>query len=177
MADSIAVVGSLPRDVDEELSDEQMQAMLARAAKRRQEALGLKLAAADDDDDDDSSNKQFSFPKLNTGEIAKPYVSTTGHVAQIDSSRLLQEKDRVLSNKIRKVEDPVLLKQKTAEVRIHSPSSLRFFLPMRKIFPIFFYVSRVRAPSWLPFCKNDVLYIIVTLRHPSQHITFEFHLL
>jgi len=112
MADSIVVTGG--SHLEEDLSDEQMQVMLARAAERRQNNASLKLA-------DSTSSKTFSFPKLNTGEIAKPYVSTTGSVAQVDSSRLLQEKDRVLSNKIRKVEDPVVVQKKKAEVRIHHP--------------------------------------------------------
>jgi hypothetical protein len=108
MADQ-TVVAAPPRHEDGELTDEQMQAMLARAAKRRQEMAVTKFA-------DDSTNKTYTFPKLNTGDIAKPYVSTTGDVAQVDSSRLLQEKDRVLANKVRKVEDPVVLKKKAAEV-------------------------------------------------------------
>lgn len=111
MDDTIVVTGPSPQ-IEDELSDEQMQQMLARAAKRKQESVSLKLA-------DDGNNKQFSFPKLSTGDIAKPYVSTTGDVAQVDSSRLVQEKDRMLANKVRKIEDPVVLKQKKAEVCIY----------------------------------------------------------
>lgn len=109
MANTI-VAAHVPLSEDE-LSDEQMQQMLARAAARKQESISLRLAG------EETKDKQFSFPKLSTGEIAKPYVSTTGQVAQVDSSRLLQEKDRVLADKIRKIEDPVALKQKKAEVR------------------------------------------------------------
>lgn len=120
MADTIAVADSSHREEDE-LSDEQMQEILARAAKRRQDKASVKLA-------DESGNKQFAFPKLNTGDIAKPYVSTTGDVAKIDSSRLLQEKDRILANKIRKVEDPVVVENRKAEVCTHSFSPLSSFI-------------------------------------------------
>lgn len=113
MGDSAVVAVALHHEEDE-LSDEQMQEMLARAAKRRQEGAALKLAEEDND-------KQFAFPKLNTGDIAKPYISTMGDVAQVDSSRLLQEKDRILANKIRKVEDPVVVKNQKAEVCIICP--------------------------------------------------------
>ena len=119
MTDALAVAGP-SHYVGEELSDEQMQAMLVRAAERRRTNASLKLSG--DAADDSNNNKKYSFPKLNTGEIAKPYVSTTGEVAQVDASRLLQEKDRLLANKVRKVEDPVVVKKKAAEVCPHSPT-------------------------------------------------------
>lgn len=113
MADTIVVAGPTHHEEDD-LSDDQLQQMLARAAQRRKDGAILKLG-----DDSASNNKQFTFPKLNTGDIAKPYISTSGDVAHIDSSRLLKEKDRALSNQIRKVEDPVVVKKKTAEVCVH----------------------------------------------------------
>lgn len=97
----------------EELSDEQMQEMLAQAARRRQGKASVALV---DKDDKDKAN-QFNFPKLNTGEMVQPYVSNAGDVATVDRSRLLAEQDRKLSNQIRKVEDPVAIKKKTIEVR------------------------------------------------------------
>jgi hypothetical protein len=103
---------------EEELSDEQMQEMLAQAARRRQENASIALL---DKGDKDKAN-QFNFPKLNTGEMIQPYVSNAGDVATVDRSRLLSDHDRKLSNQIRKVDDPVAVKKKTIEV------CLKFFL-------------------------------------------------
>ena len=158
---------------EEDLSDEQMQGMLARAAARKQNNSSLKLA---DGESISGSDKKYSFPKLNTGEIAKPYVSTTGDVARVDSSRLVQEKDRLLSNTIRKVEDPVVVQKKNAEVCRTILTHHHTHLAYEENIPNSFFLSRVRAPSWLPFCKNDALNIIVTLRHyPSLLIVLMSH--
>lgn len=106
MADVITVAS---RNEDD-LSDEQMQELLAQAAKRRQEKASLAFA------DEDEAKSTFNFPKLNTGEMVKPYVDNKGDVATLDAKRLLGEKDRKLSEGIRKVEDPVAVKKKTLEV-------------------------------------------------------------
>lgn len=129
MADTIVVAGPQHHEEDD-LSDEQMQQMLARAAQRRKDGAILKLG-----DDTDSNNKQFTFPKLNTGDIAKPYISTSGDVAQIDSSRLLKEKDRALSNQIRKVEDPVVVKKKIAENKKATAGEQWYNLPRTDLTP------------------------------------------
>lgn len=113
MADIISLANVSVSEEDD-LSDEQMQELLTQAAQRLQQTTALKLS--------EDTKAQFKFPKLSTGEIAKSYISSKGEVAHLDSSRLLQEKDRKLSNQVRKVDDPVVLRQKTAKVRISSPT-------------------------------------------------------
>lgn len=117
------VISYAPRH-EEDLSDEQMQEMLAQAARRRKE--NASVALFDKDDKDKAS--QFNFPKLNTGEMVQPYVSNSGDVATVDRSRLLAEQDRKLSNQIRKVEDPVAVKKKMLEVCLQ-PFLLTAHLP------------------------------------------------
>ena len=133
---------------EEELSDEQMQEMLAQAAKRRQEKASVALF---DKDDKDKAN-QFNFPKLNTGEMVQPYVSNAGDVATVDRSRLLSEQDRKLSNQIRKVEDPVAFKKKTLEVRSDIPLLLHS-LAYEENYPNF-SLTRNQGTVLVPLCTN-----------------------
>lgn len=58
----------------------------------------------------------FSVFKLNPGFIAQPYIASINGVARADPCRLLSDKDRRLSNKVKTVEDPVKLKEKAAKV-------------------------------------------------------------
>ena len=114
---------------DDDLSDEQMEALLARATARLQSnANGAAQQSGD-------GKNKFNFPKLNAGELDKPYVSTKGDVATVDASRLLEEKQRRQADGPRKVEDPVMAKKLAVEVRLTAHS--RSLLAMRKIIPIF----------------------------------------
>jgi hypothetical protein len=133
---------------EEDLSDEQMQEMLAQAAKRRQEKASVALF---DKDDKDKVN-QFNFPKLNTGGMVQPYVSNAGDVATVDRSRLLSEQDRKLSNQIRKVEDPVAFKKKTLEVR-SDISFLSHPLAYEENYPNFL-LTRNQGTVLVPLCTN-----------------------
>ncbi|KAG9660425.1 rRNA-processing protein FCF2, partial [Aureobasidium melanogenum] len=116
---------------EEELSDEQMQEMLAQAARRRKENASVTLF---DKDDKDKAN-QFNFPKLNTGEMVQPYVSNAGDVATVDRSRLLAEQDRKLSNQIRKVEDPVAVKKKMLESKKATSGEQWYNMPRTDLTP------------------------------------------
>ncbi|KAH0292088.1 Fcf2-domain-containing protein [Aureobasidium namibiae CBS 147.97] len=127
----MADVISFPLQHEEELSDEQMQEMLAQAARRRQEKASVALF---DKDDKDKAN-QFDFPKLNTGEMVQPYVSSAGDVATVDRSRLLAEQDRKLSNQIRKVEDPVAIKKKTIESKKATAGEQWYNMPRTDLTP------------------------------------------
>lgn len=93
---------------DETLTDEQVQQMLARATQRlkgRSTALAKK-----------SDAPQYTFPKLNTGELVKPYLSTSGDVVSADSKRMLEKKERTMANGLRRIEDPVTQKKAAEEV-------------------------------------------------------------
>lgn len=46
----------------------------------------------------------------------RPYVTLNGDVARADPGRLVQERERLLSGWIRKVDDPVEVKRKSLEV-------------------------------------------------------------
>lgn len=134
---------------EEELSDEQMQEMLAQAARRRKENVSVALF---DKDDKDKGN-QFNFPKLNTGEMVQPYVSNAGDVAVVDRSRLLAEQDRKLSNQIRKVEDPVAVKKKMLEVCSETFLLLHSFLAYEENYPNFF-LTRNQGTVLVLLCTN-----------------------
>lgn len=95
----------------DDLSVEQLQELLAQAAKRLRNRDATSLTAQDK-----QAQVQTHFPRLNTGGIAKPYISTKGDVAQADSKRLLREKDREASGQTRKIEDPVAVRKKLVEV-------------------------------------------------------------
>ena len=138
---------------EEELSDEQMQEMLAQAARRRKE--NASSVAPVDKDDGVVKAGQFKFPKLNTGEMVQPYVSDAGDVATVDRSRLLGEQDRKLSNQIRKVEDPVAVKKKMLEVCCPLPSILPPFthFAYEENYPNFF-LTRNQVTVLVALCTN-----------------------
>ena len=71
------------------------------------------------------------LPKLDPGQITKPYIASPGDIAQVDAVRLLDDQVRQLSNMPRSVEESVFLKVRAKEVRstLLHPSRP----PMRKI--------------------------------------------
>ena len=95
---------------DDDLTDEQIDELLARATRRLQEK------SKSQDRVHTSHTQTYAFPKLDTGKLDRPYVSTTGAVATVDAHRLLEEKQRNGANGIRKVEDPVAAKKLAVEV-------------------------------------------------------------
>lgn len=140
MDDTIVVASTKPTAVlDDELSDEQIEQLLARATARLQEKSKQTQLIQKNE------SHSYTFPKLDAGALEKPYVTTKGDIATVDSSRLLKEKLRKQAEGIRKVEDPVTSKKALEEVRV-----IHIFHPalsMRKIIPISI-LSRVRAPFW-----------------------------
>ena len=128
MAAAVDVLSSAHEaSADEDLSDEQIEELLARATARLQDnSVGKQVANFD-------VKSHYTFPKLNAGKLEKPYVFSKGAVASLDAARLLEEKQRKQANATRKVEDPLTAKRAALEVRILS--STRVDLAMRKIFP------------------------------------------
>lgn len=133
-------------DDDDDISDAQMEQLLARATARLQEK------SKDSQLTQSTTQHNFHFPRLDAGQLEKPYVSTKGDIATLDASRLLEEKHRRRANGIRRVEDPVTSKAAAAEVRCRDPC--RYTPTMRKIIPISI-LSGVRAPFWSPFCTTE----------------------
>ena len=112
----------------EDLTDEQMEEMLAQATTRlreKEESAMFKTEAP----------QKYTFPKMNAGDLEKPYVVTKGHIAEADKARLIDEKYRQAGSLIRKVEDPVTARKLAEEVRSHYTPT--FTMSMRKISQIF----------------------------------------
>jgi len=110
MAADTVTRSSGPTDVEEDLTDEQMQALLDQAADRLRQ--GTSLQTFEDDDEE----KQYKFPRLDVGEITQSYVRPHKGVVQMEKVDRHYENQRKSSNQIRKVEDPVAVRQRAAEV-------------------------------------------------------------
>jgi len=113
IAEAMSVVKPFDRDDEvEDLSDEQIEQLLQQATVRLREQQALKL----------DSRYIPAVPaagKLMVSTLATPYVQTTGDIAKADTSRLVDEQHRQLADgAIRKVEDPVVIKQKNLEVSL-----------------------------------------------------------
>lgn len=61
------------------------------------------------------------LPKLDTGTIAQPYITSTDGIARADRTRLVNGKDRQVT--VRRVEDPAKVKERDKKVgsRVSSP--------------------------------------------------------
>lgn len=96
-------------DTDEELSDEQIRELLgeAEARMRAKQASSQTLP----------SNAPFRLPKLRPGHIADTYLKTDGSVTRPDPSQLISAKDRALADGVKKIEDPVQVKEQKELVR------------------------------------------------------------
>lgn len=103
-------VAAPSESVDGDLTDEQVETLLARAAAR----LSQNPSIIEQD-------HKFKFPKLNTGALAQPYITSDNGVAQLDSARLLEGRQRQQANAMKKVEDPVAAKRLAVEVCILLP--------------------------------------------------------
>jgi hypothetical protein len=144
----------------DELTDEQIEELLKQAETRLREQQAVKLA---------SGRHTPAVPaagKLDISNLPKPYVQKSGEIARADKHRLLDEKNRKLAESgIRKVEDPVLVKNRELEV-CYSYYLCDNTLPMRKTFPkLFFLDAESRAPSWCSSAIYESFIFIVTLRH------------
>jgi hypothetical protein len=154
-SDAIEVVSGMAPS-QEDLTDEQMEEMLAQATTRLREKEESKMFQTE-------APQKFTFPKMDAGAIEKPYVVVKGNVAEADKSRLIDDKHRQAGTLIRKVEDPVTAKKLAAEVRSHQSPIAQNHVYEEDI-PIF-PSSRVGAPFWCPSAKLRVHLFIVTLRH------------
>ncbi|KAF1985922.1 Fcf2-domain-containing protein [Aulographum hederae CBS 113979] len=123
----------------DDLSDEQIQTLLQEAETRIRE----KQTAAEN-----HSAAAIRIPKLKAGELAKPYVTKNGEVAIADQTRLLDNEQRLLSNKPRRVEDPVVVQQKKIAEKKATAGADWFNLPKTELTPEFkrdFQLMKMRA--------------------------------
>ncbi|TKA57858.1 hypothetical protein B0A49_08604, partial [Cryomyces minteri] len=113
----------------EDLSDDQIQELLKQAESRlRQKAANTALTQRD-------TLSGFRIPRLDPGTLTQPYVQSNGDIARVNSARLLDETDRKLSNRPRKVEDPVVVKKKIAEEKKATAGPQWFDLPRTDLTP------------------------------------------
>ncbi|KAF2159820.1 hypothetical protein M409DRAFT_70725 [Zasmidium cellare ATCC 36951] len=127
-ASSVDSFHTAPTTADEELTDEQIEQLLARATARLQEKAKQQQLTK-------SHTQEFKFPKLDAGLLEKPYVETKGDVATVDASRLLEEKHRKQANGTRKVEDPVTAKKAAADKKKATAGTQWFDLPKTNLTP------------------------------------------
>ena len=99
----------LEDDTDEDLTDAQVRELLDGAAQRMREKQAAHLSTT-------PSNAPFKLPKLAAGPVADTYTKTQGNITRLDSSKLMNKRDQVLANGVRKIEDPVAVKQQKLKV-------------------------------------------------------------
>jgi hypothetical protein len=104
----------LEDDTDEELTDAQVRELLEDASRRMRAQPASKLQT-------NPSEAPFKLPKMKAGHIADTYTKTEGNITRLDSSKLLNKRDQVLANGVRKIEDPVALKRQKLEVSAQHP--------------------------------------------------------
>lgn len=117
-------------DMEDDATDEQIEELLARATAR----LKAKRQSTSHDVLKLDHGESYTFPKLETGKLEKPYVSHKDGVANVDAARLVAEQQRKQANGVRKVEDPVTAKKLAVEVS-STISAMSF--AMRKFNPKF----------------------------------------
>jgi hypothetical protein len=116
-------------ETDDDLTDEQIEGLLARATAR----LKAKNQSSSQDVLKLDGGESYTFPKLETGQLEKPYVSQKDGVASVDASRLVAEQQRKQANGVRKVQDPITAKKMAIEVSFTTFSNI--LLAMRKSIP------------------------------------------
>ncbi|KAF2679015.1 Fcf2-domain-containing protein [Lentithecium fluviatile CBS 122367] len=117
----------LEDDTDEDLTDEQVRELLEDAARRMRE----KQPAAQPT----SSDVPFKLPKLKPGHIADTYTKTQGNITRLDSSKLVNKRDQVLANGVKKIEDPVAIKRQKKEEKKATAGSDWYNLPRTELTP------------------------------------------
>lgn len=100
---------NLEFEQDEDVFDERMNELLKSAETRLRQGITTQSLTA----------QLLKKPKLNAGELTRPYITTAGDVSRIDSSILVKKDERALLNEFRKVEvSPSKAEKKKAEVSL-----------------------------------------------------------
>ncbi|MCJ1248320.1 hypothetical protein MMC30_005537 [Trapelia coarctata] len=82
-----------------------------------------------------ASGMPLSVSKLDPGTVVSPYVTLKVDIARADPGRLVPERERLLSGKIRKVDDPMEIKRKSLESKKTTAGSDWFNLPRTNLTP------------------------------------------
>ena len=124
---------------DDDLSLEQIDALLQRASERANSAR-LTVSTL--------QRPHGKLPKLNSGILPTPYVHTVGHIARSEKKALISNEQRSLSEKPKKVVDELLLKKQT---RLEGQSITLFLTPFTsarmKFYPNHF-LTQNPTPFW-----------------------------
>jgi hypothetical protein len=132
---------------DDELSPEQIDALLQRASERAKSARSALTL----------QRPHSKLPKLNSGILPTPYVQTVGHIARAENKALISDEQRSLAEKPKRVVDETVFKKQARVEGQSIPSSL--FFPHRK--------DEILSQSLLDAEPNSVL--VVDL-HPMRGI-------
>jgi hypothetical protein len=90
---------------DDDLSPEQIDALLKRASDRmKYEQTGVARHA----------RSVGKLPKLNSASLPPPYVRSDGQIARLEQKTLVSDAQRSLSEKPRKVVDPIVLRKESS---------------------------------------------------------------
>ena len=106
----------LVNDNDDDLSEEQIHGLLKEAEARLREKHAANAVAVRD-----FTAADFKLPNLNSGGLVKPQIQTAGEIARLNPEAVVVSQDRVLAKHGRKVEDPVMVKKRAAEVCYITP--------------------------------------------------------
>lgn len=139
---------------DDDLSENQIEELLARATERLREKSTSQLSRKNE------LHPRYTFPKLNTGVLPEPYLSSNGTVTTVESGRLLDKKQRKQADGVREVKDPLVVKQMANEVRHARRSYPAQQRPINEENSSQFHSSRARAPSWLTLLRYERFIII-----------------
>jgi hypothetical protein len=134
---------------EDDISDEQIDFLLQRASLRMK-----------------SKSNALTFPETSTtrlpqlkgtSELPAPYTTVQGGVARMEEKKTVNDEQRLLAEKPKKIEDPVSLKRSKKEREF-----LTLFLGPKSCFCVMMccespFASRRRlsAPFWMPSCTDE----------------------
>lgn len=114
---------------DEDLSDEQLRQLLKDAEQRLTAARGRKGSHVT------RVASLPSIPKITSESSVTSYIQTTAQGAQVDPSYLVKPHERRMANGIRRVDDPVAVKEKVAMAKKATAGSDWYNLPKTNLTP------------------------------------------
>lgn len=143
----------------EDLTEEEIKTILREAAQR------IRTKAKAENNSALGKYNALKLPTPGANAVSKGYIRTAGDIARVDSGRLLDNSSRELSNKIRKVEDPILVRQNKEKVsRKISKSTLN---SSDENIPKLSFLSGFGTPYWASSCNTESICFIVTLTSTS----------
>lgn len=116
---------------DEDLSDEQLHQLLKDAEQRlrnKPQNHGQPRNAL-------SSTLRMSVSRSTSEKLISSYVKSTEHGAHVDRSYLVSDREKLLSNGIRRVQDPVATKSQAVQAKKATAGDSWYNLPRTVITP------------------------------------------